>query len=156
MADKTLSKSEIEERVAILNRLRQLLLQQRQKFQEYLTVLEKQELVIQKEDTEGLLAHTELEQNILTNINTLQKVITPLEVMYKSTAHKDDEIPLLKADLLQLQQEVLEQNMKNRQILKSHMTNIRTRLAQFKNPYKNSRSVYSTDSHTASIISVEL
>ena len=43
MKSQTIDDKELNERVAILHRLRELLLQQRRKFQEYLTVLEKQE-----------------------------------------------------------------------------------------------------------------
>ena len=69
-----ISQEELEERVAVLHRFKTLLQQQRNKFQEYLTVLEKQQDSITSENPEKLLAHTELEQEIVRNISTLQKV----------------------------------------------------------------------------------
>ena len=81
-----LSNQELEERVAILKRLRFLLEQQRSKFKEYLTVLEKQQNSIDKEDSEALIKHSELEQQIVKNISNLQKVIIPMNKMYKTIA----------------------------------------------------------------------
>ena len=78
-----LTQAEIDERAAILRRFRSLLEQQRDKFREYLLVLESQSKVIQEENTESLLAHTELEQQIASHIISLQKVIKPMELMYQ-------------------------------------------------------------------------
>ena len=54
----TLNDSEIAKRVAVLKRFRTLLEQQRLKFREYLTVLEKQEKSISDENTDAVLQHT--------------------------------------------------------------------------------------------------
>ena len=78
----TLNDSEIAERVAVLKRFRTLLEEQRLKFREYLTVLEKQEKSISDENTESILQHTELEESIIAEIFTIQKVIDPLEYLY--------------------------------------------------------------------------
>ncbi len=155
MSDVALSKEELDERVLILKRFRELLLEQRKKFQEYLTVLEKQEFSIIEGDTEKLMAHTELEQNILGNIYKLQKVITPMEEMYRETHSGDADIPELKADLAGLQERILVQNEKNRTTLKEHLTVVRTKIQNFQNPYRNTRSVYAQSANTASIVSVE-
>ena len=55
-----LSQEELNERIQILKKFRQLLEQQRTKFQEYLKVLEAQESKINEENAEALLAHSEL------------------------------------------------------------------------------------------------
>mgnify|MGYP003305265971 CR=1 FL=1 len=80
-----ISEEELEERVALLKRFKELLEKQRQKFRDYLNVLEKQAEVIKTEDTEALLIHTEIEQQIVANIQNLQKVIEPIEQMYISS-----------------------------------------------------------------------
>ena len=80
--DIQLSEEELNERVALLKRFKELLEKQRQKFKDYLNVLEKQQTVIQNQDTEALLVHTEIEQQIVANIQNLQKVIEPIEQMY--------------------------------------------------------------------------
>ena len=53
-----ISEDELNERVALLKRFKELLEKQRQKFKDYLSVLENQENVIKNEDTEALLVHT--------------------------------------------------------------------------------------------------
>ncbi len=153
--EQTLTQDEINERVLILKRFRELLLEQRKKFQEYLSVLEKQEFSIIEGDSEKLMAHTELEQKIIGNLNNLQKVIKPMEEMYKETHVSDSEIPELKADLTSLQEKILVQNEKNRTTLKEHLSVIRTKIQNFQNPYRNTRSVYAQSANTASIVSIE-
>ena len=107
-----ISEEELNERVALLKRFKELLEKQRQKFREYLNVLEKQETVIQNQDTEALLVHTEIEQQIVANISNLQKVIEPIEQMYidsnldSQNESLSVEIPTLKTDLAKLQQDV--------------------------------------------------
>lgn len=159
-----ISETELAERVALLKRFKELLQKQREKFRDYLGVLEKQAEVIKKEDTEALLVHTEIEQQIVANISSLQKVIQPIEEMYiKAGLDSEDdgfyqdkiEIPTLKTDLAKLQQEVLEQNNKNRELLKTQMASLRQRIEGIKNPYRFNKSIYSSTENTASIISIE-
>jgi len=159
-----ISEKELEERVALLKRFKDLLEKQRQKFRDYLNVLEKQADVIENQDTEALMIHTELEQQIVANIQNLQKVIEPIEQMYvESSLNSDDskilsnslEIPILKTDLQKLQNEVLAQNSKNRQMLKVQIEELRTKIQGLKNPYKYNKSIYSNTESSASIISIE-
>ncbi len=150
-----LTQEQIDERVCVLKRLRELLQQQRTKFQEYLNVLEKQEVSISDEDTNKLTVHTQLEENILRNLQSLQKVIVPMEEMYKRTHQNDSEIPVLKADLSLLQQKVQAQNEINRTKLTSSLASVRTKLNGFNNPYKKAKSVYTKTQSTATMISLE-
>ena len=60
-----ITKDELDERIALLKNFRKLLIQQRAKFQEYLNVLEKQENSISSENTEALIAHTEIDQHVV-------------------------------------------------------------------------------------------
>lgn len=154
-----LTQAEIVERTALLKRFKTLLEQQRAKFKEYLAVLESQEKTITEENTEQLLAHTELEQQIAANIISLQKVIHPMEELYRNSFSETDsvpEIPRLQADLRQLQQQVLDRNKKNRDLLQIHITQIKDRLAAVKNPYRNARSIYAQTAHTASCINISI
>ena len=79
-----ITQEELNERVALLKKFRSLLEQQRNKFREYLSVLEKQQDSINDENTEKLLAHTEIEQQVVQNLSNLQKVIVPMTKMYNS------------------------------------------------------------------------
>lgn len=155
-----ITNEELNQRVALLKRFRTLLEQQRAKFQEYLTVLEKQQDSIAKEDPEALIAHTELEQQVVKNLANLQKVIVPMQKMYKASnpTEQDSEqqtITQIQNELTQLQNKVLDQNKVNRDLLRLHIDNIRKQIQNFKNPYKNTRSVYSQKQPIAQLVEVE-
>lgn len=155
-----LTQAEIDERTAILRRFRSLLEQQREKFREYLRVLESQGRVIEDENTESLLAHTELEQQIASHIISLQKVIKPMELMYQERIRNGEaegsEIPRLQADLESLQQQVLERNKSNRNLLKVHIGQIKDRLANVTNPYRHSKSVYAQSAQVAARVNISI
>ena len=148
---------EIAERVAILKRFKTLLEQQRLKFREYLNVLEKQEKSISDENTESILQHTELEEAIIAEIFTIQKVIDPLEYMYTNIcADTGSDIPRLKTDLDDLQQRVLDQNKKNRELLQNHITGLRQQVASLKRPYAHKESIYAGTAYAAALIDLSL
>ena len=157
-----LSQEELNERVAILKNFKNLLEQQRGKFKEYLNVLEKQQDSISAENPESLIAHTELEQQVVKNIANLQKVIIPMTRMYKavsvssnSISSADEEsIKNLQAELGELQQKVLKQNEINRDLLRDHIENIRTQIQNFKNPYRNAKSVYAQKQPVAALVEI--
>ena len=156
-----LSQNEINERVAILKRFRHLLEQQRKKYKEYLVVLEKQQEGIKSEDDTVIVAQAELEQQIVSNITNLQKVIVPIEKMYKEKGITlTAEIPQIQKELTELQEAVLTQNEKNRTLLKEHMEELKSRISNFSNPrmnpYAKNTSIYSQKVSTPSIIDVEI
>lgn len=154
-----LSKEEIDERVAILKRYKKLLEQQRSKFQEYLKVLENQQNSIVSENPENLFEHTVLEEQIIKNIESLQKVIVPMNELYRQTAaasgKQDSVISALKTDLSSLQKKVLAQNSKNQQILRTHLSQIRMQLNNFRNPYSFNHSVYAQKENVASLVEIQ-
>ena len=155
-----LTQAEIDERTAILRRFRSLLEQQRDKFREYLRVLESQSKMIQEENTQSLLAHTELEQQIASHIISLQKVIKPMEFMYQERISKGQgdvaDIPVLQADLERLQRQVLERNQSNRNLLKLHMSQIKERMSTVTNPYRHNKSVYTQSAQVASMVNISI
>ncbi len=155
-----ISEEELQERVALLKKFRSVLEQQRKKFQEYLLVLEKQQDSITSENPEALLAHTELEQQVVKNISNLQKVIVPMSKMYSAcsttnSSLEEQNIEKLQNDLSVLQTKVLKQNQINRDLLKVHIAQIKTQIQNFKNPYKNLSSVYAAKQPVATLVQVE-
>ena len=153
-----ITQEELNERVAILRRLKSLLEEQRVKFREYLTVLEKQQDSITAENPESLLAHTELEQQVVKSIASLQKVIVPMSKMYKAKAGDDASIQKIQNELSDLQDKVLKQNAINRDLLKVHIEQLRAQIAGFKNPYKANKSVYANvqTQNVATMVHVEV
>lgn len=154
-----LTQEELDERVALLKKFKALLIQQRGKFQEYLTVLEKQQESITAENPEALIAHTELEQQVVKNIANLQKVIVPMGKMYNAAQASSAEqasIENLQQELNELQSKVLVQNQKNRDLLRVHIENLKNQMDNYKNPYKNIRSVYAKTSNVGSMVEIHV
>lgn len=149
-----LTQAQIDERIAVLRRFKALLEQQRDKFREYLHVLECQQDRIEEDDGDAIAAHAELEQQIVANISSLQKVILPIQDMYNAADKGDaytckteiDEahVRQMQSELADLQQRVLVQNERNRNLLKIHIEQIKKQLndARGANPYHGRRSIY--------------
>ncbi|MCI5829416.1 MAG: flagellar export chaperone FlgN [Treponema sp.] len=160
--EQRLTQAELDQRILILKRFRSLLEQQRTKFQQYLKVLEAQESKITEEDAESLLAHSELETEIVANITSLQKVIVPMEALYNkskaATYNPAEAVPVsrIQSDLKKLQSQVLAQNERNRVLLKSHMESLRQQISEFKNPYRTVSSIYTKTATAGSRIQVNV
>jgi hypothetical protein len=136
---------EMGQRVAALRRFRELLVQQRAKFENYLKVLDHERADIESGDVDKLAAHVEIEEAIVSEIFTFQKVIDPLEQIYRAAypaAGQDPELPELRGTLDELKREVLRRNAENRALLKRKMEVVRAEIAGFRNPLASRSSVY--------------
>ncbi|MGP1521325.1 MAG: flagellar biosynthesis protein FlgN [Treponema sp.] len=154
MDKKKITHSELEERVAVLRRFKSLLQDQRDKFSEYLCVLEKQEESIAKNNIEAVMQHTELENNIMQNILSMQKVIEPIEKIYYLSNPEDENVLQLKNDLERLQESVQKQNEKNRLILCEKMASIKQDISNLPLRNKYATNVYSKREDIANYIDV--
>jgi len=145
-----ISQAELTQRVAILRRFKTLLTQQRDRFHSYLNLLEKQQNVIEKGSAEELLNYVEIEEKIVADIFSIQKVIDPLEEMYnmvvtgnkphikKAAASPDshDEVPDLKATLESLKTQAVMRSTKNKELLSKRMLELRSEIKALRNnPY---------------------
>jgi len=152
-----LSSSELAQRVAVLRRFKILLTQQRDRFRSYLELLDKQQNVIQSGSAEDLLSYVELEEKIVADIFSIQKVIDPLEDMYNTICKPNfnipintqidspDEVPSLKASLENLKNEAVVRSTKNKELLSIRMAELRSEITALRNnPYvmSNKRSTY--------------
>jgi hypothetical protein len=160
------SPDELKRRVAIIKRFRELLSQQRDRFRQYLNVLDKQKDVIEKGDADALITHVELEEKIVEDIFAIQKVIEPLELMYNASlpavslpagtfsnevrgipAEVPSEIPSLRMALEELRSEAVLRSARNREFLTMRMEEIRQEMKTLRtNPYVIHRSAYSNES----------
>jgi hypothetical protein len=146
-----LSQEELKRRVAILKRFRELLKAQRDRFRDYLNVLDKQKDVIEKGNTEALIAHVEMEEQIVADIFSIQKVIDPLEGMYhavysgetESSGGVETDLPSLKSALEGLKKEAVTRSERNKNLLSKRMGEIRSEIKNLRgNPYAARPSVY--------------
>ena len=167
-----ISTEELAQRVAILRRFKTLLTQQRDRFRAYLDVLDKQEIVIESGSAEDLLSYVEMEEKIVADIFSIQKVIDPLEEMYRSVisgfgpgkapssdtlkSEGADEVPDIKAALEDLKSEAVIRSTKNKELLSKRIVELRHEIKALRNnPYMvNSRRSAFSDSNTASIIDI--
>jgi len=124
----------IEQNVAVLKRLREMLVRQREKFGSYLHLLECEEESIEKGDSEKLLAQVEMEQSIIAEVFSLKKVIAPLEALYEAAYPSGSEatIPRLKSTLETMGSEILAHNGRNRQRLRERMEDMRREITSLR------------------------
>ena len=166
-----LSSSELERRVAILKRFRELLTQQRDRFREYLKVLDKQKDIIEKGNPDDLIVHVELEEKIISDIFAIQKVIDPLEAMYaanfpasaNSLTNNSQaaalpgevrEVPNLRKALEELRSEAVIRSERNRMLLAKRMEELRQEMKNLRaHPYAIHHSPFSQES--ASLIDIK-
>jgi len=151
-----ISAGEITHRVAVIKRFKELLKAQRDRFSAYLEALDKQQDVIKQGSAEALLRHVELEERIVADIYSIQKVIDPLEKMYQtvksdsqpmhpvqpdSEKHSaDEEVSNLKDALEGLKVEAIIRSERNRTLLSKRMTELRSEIKSLRNnPYMRRR-----------------
>jgi len=147
-----ISDAELSQRVAVIKRFKELLKTQRDRFQTYLEALDKQKDVIQSGTTDDLLRHVELEEKIVADIFSIQKVIDPLEEMYQSVRVKspakggskptkkassdkmsgEEEVISLKEALDGLKAEALIRSQRNRELLAKRMAELRSEINSLK------------------------
>jgi hypothetical protein len=130
-----IDREELNQRVAILRRFRALLVEQRDRFRSYLEELDKQKDVIENGSAEELIAHVELEEKIVADIFAIQKVINPLDGMYRAlssgapdTVGSENEVQGLKSALDSLKKEAVIRSARNKDILSRRMLEIREEL----------------------------
>lgn len=156
MEKERIGEIELQERVAVLRRFRSLLQQQRDKFSEYLFVLEKQEEDISHDNVEHIMIHNEMGNAIIQNILNIQKVIEPIEKMHGllNPNTEDSAVFTLKSDLARLQNAVLQQNERNRLMLQEASIALKQEITEFpiKNHYK--KNVYASEEDVANYVDV--
>ncbi|MDR0554696.1 MAG: flagellar biosynthesis protein FlgN [Treponema sp.] len=151
-AGSALAPEELAQRVAILKRFRELLLAQRDRFRTYLDVLDKQQDMIEKGNADDLIAHVEMEEKIVADIFSIQKVIDPLEDMYRAAYPETAgtapaEIPGLKSALEELKLEAVARTERNKELLSRRMDEIRSEIKILRaNPYRGSGSAIAAPS----------
>jgi hypothetical protein len=149
-----LSQDEVNQRAAVLRRFKELLIAQRDRFRAYVDALDKQRDTIERGSTDDLIRHVELEERIVADIFSIQKVIDPMEAMYRQaqmmyptqseTSHEDDSVISLKSALEDLKAEAISRSEQNKNLLSKRMTEIRAEIKNLRtNPYSRRNSAYS-------------
>ena len=160
--------AELAQRVAVLKRFKTLLSQQRERFHSYLDLLDKQQDVIESGSAEDLLTYVEIEEKIVSDIFSIQKVIDPLEERYYSVTSKTgitldsgaagsgtEEVPSLKASLEILKSEAVIRSTKNKELLSKRMLELRQEIKTLRNnPYAKKGNSFSNPK-AASLVDIK-
>jgi hypothetical protein len=155
-AEPKISPEELNRRVAVLKRFRELLLEQRSRFGLYLDVLDKQKDTIEQGNAEALVSHVELEEKILGDIFSIQKVIDPLEHMYRAGFSTEDagEVPELKSVVAGLKIEAAARMERNKALLSARMLKIRSEIKNFQGNSFTGRSSIYADAGVPSLLDI--
>ena len=148
-----LSPEEFSRRVKLLTRFRELLQAQRDRFRDYLNILDKQKDAIEYGSVEELTAYVELEERIVLDISSIQKVINPLESMYQNIKGDDDlELSGLRTALEGLSRDAVTMTERNKELLSHRMSSLRTEIMSLKHkPFTNPPSIYGKNEEPAFI-----
>jgi chromosome segregation ATPase len=118
--------SHSQERVQILLRLRRYLQQQKDRFERYLQLLDRENAAIGSGDVDHLRHYVELEQAIIGDIRALQRAIDPLQAMYRRACPQEDPtVTALASRLEQIRQQALLRNEENRRLLEDRLQSLR-------------------------------
>jgi uncharacterized small protein (DUF1192 family) len=157
-AGKSIDDNEVEERIAVLKRFRDLLAEQRRRFQNYLLVLEKQKTSIKTGSAEELSAHVEMEEKIIADIFTVQKSIEPMRDMFEFSwqGHNAPDIEELKSSLHEMKNEASRRVVENKKLLQNRLIVLRSEIKNLKaNPFKSQRRTVYNDDSTASLLDIK-
>ena len=155
---------ELDQRIATLRRFRKMLQTQRDRFRDYLAVLDKEQDFIAGNNTETLLACVEMEEHIIKDILNIQKVIDPLERLYHDLAPsggaadpagEETSLGSLKTAVERLGNEAAANAARNRDLLARRMAEIRSEIKSLRgNPHAARQSIYA-DSGAPLMIDLE-
>jgi hypothetical protein len=119
-----------------------------------LDVLDRSRDVIEQGTTDDLIRHVELEEKIVADIYSIQKVIDPLEEMYRTVIRSetatrseaaDDDVPSLKAALEGLKTEAVARVDRNKDLLSRRMAELRSEIKTLRsNPYTKRQQSFSS------------
>lgn len=113
----------------IAKSIRKNLLSQKEKLEEYLMLLEKEDKDLIEEDPDKLIAHINLEKNIIDELSSFKKILTPLEVIYFNLPYKKDiEILNLKQSIESLSKNVMKKTSKNKEKLETIIVKIQAEI----------------------------
>ncbi|MDR3301681.1 MAG: flagellar biosynthesis protein FlgN [Spirochaetaceae bacterium] len=157
-AEVFISDEELEQRVAIIRRFRELLVEQRDRFQNYLTVLDKQKTLIESGSADDLSVHIEMEEKIIADIFSVQKCIEPMRAVFANEWAENNaptNVAELQNSLETLKSEAVLRVNENKKLLQSRMNVLRTEMKTIKNnPFILKRKTIYNESNSASLLDI--
>jgi len=151
----TLTKEEVEKRVALLKRLKVTLAQQREKFQTYMKVLDAEKASIEAEAVDNLRAQVQMEEELVVDIHAIQRVIDPLEAVLHQAyqGSSDHEVTELRQSLDTLIHQVQEKSQENRSLLSRSMEAVSREIVRLR-PQVRGRNPYAAHRPGTSMVDI--
>jgi hypothetical protein len=116
-------------------RIKNNLLSQKKKLEEYLNVLENETEDLVKTDAEKLIKHIEIEKKIIADLSEFKQMLDPLEKMYLEMQDNGDlSITELRINIEKLTGHVKEKTLENKDKLETILNNVK---AEFKEKSKD-------------------
>lgn len=129
----------------LAKRIRENLLSQKNKLENYLKILDKEEGDIIENDPDKLIEHINIEKNIIDELFNFKKIVEPLEKMYDNSPYKkDNSIGSLKSSLDKLTSQITSKSQSNKILLDNTMAKIKADLNNIKNKNRFNKTNYET------------
>jgi hypothetical protein len=124
-----------QQRQAVLSRLREILVRQKEAFGRYLDLLALEEAAIRDGDVDRLQAQLGREKDHISEIHDIKAVMGPLFDLYTAGQSADDEaISALVKDLDAMKTEMKARNGKNRAALQVRMETLKNQITGLRVP----------------------
>ncbi len=137
------------ENAALLKRLRRMLLDQQEHYQDYLQVLKQENFSIKNGNDKKLEVQSKREKEIAANIFKFQKVINPLEELYLQRFPEGmSGISELRESLFRMKSQALELNAENRTMIRKNMDELRREISELRIPKRRKSPYGRNDSPT--------
>ncbi len=133
---------ELDQRIAVLRRYRRMLELQRDRLQDYLSLIDNREQAVQAGDVDRLAEYTQAEQGVVKGIMAIQKCLEPLAEMYRRAAPEGSpDIDELQGRLEGLRHRILARNEESMGMLKGQMDQLRHEITSLRIP-RHAKSVF--------------
>ena len=129
----------------LAKRIRANLVEQKEKLEDYLKLLDQQEIDINTRNADRLLSHAKVEKDVVKELSQLKIILEPLEKMYRNSAYKKDEaLQGLKESIERLSENVQKKAVSNADNLTSTLDEIQKQIKQVRSKkIVNTNKVYS-------------
>ncbi len=129
----------------LAKRIRANLVEQKEKLEDYLKLLDQQEIDINTRNGDKLLSHARVEKDVVKELSQLKIILEPLEKMYRSTAYqKDEDLQGLKESIDRLSENVQKKAVANADNLTSTLEDLQKQIKQVRSKKMvNTNRVYS-------------
>jgi len=129
----------------LAKKIRENLILQKNKLEDYLKVLDKEDSDIIEKDPDKLLEHINLEKNIIEELFSFKKILEPLETMYNDSPYKKEEsITNLKSSLDKLTGQITSKSKDNSIALENVLNKMKVDLKNINSKNKFNKTGYET------------